>query len=120
MEFKDKNLLELAKFWNKDWEKESPELENVDTMRLWDKAVNAAACESSELELLQALHELKSEEYVEMAYDLRHTFFEHFASLLLEEVKELRTSVEVLLKEHENEPAKITMGQLNRLKGGVR
>jgi len=120
MKFKDKNLLELAEFWNKDWEKESPELEDKNTMSLSDEAINAVACGSSEMELLQALHELKTEEYVETIYDLRSTFFERFASLLLEEVKELRTSVEVLLKEHENEPAKITIGQLNRLKGGLK
>ena len=120
MKFKKMNLLELVEFWNKDWQKETAELENVDTMRSWDTAVNAVASESSELEILQALHSLKSEEYVETVYDLKLEFFERFASLLIEEVKELRISVEVLLKEHETEPARITIGQLNRLKGGIR
>jgi len=52
MEFKDKSLLELVEFWNKDWQKETAELENTNTMRSWDKAVNTIACESSELEIL--------------------------------------------------------------------
>lgn len=120
MKFKDMNLLELAKFWNKDMEKESPELDNTDTMYLWKEAVRATTHESTELEILQALHLFKEADYVEEIFNLRRDFLECFANTLLEEVKELRTSVEVLLKQHESTPANITVGQLSRLKGGVR
>ena len=119
MKFKDKKLLELAEFWNKDWETESPTLEDTNTMRLWEQAINTAARESSELEMLQALHELKDIDYLGEIVNLRERFFESFAFSLLEEMKQLKISVEVLLKEHENEPARITIGQLNRLKRGI-
>ena len=34
-------------------------------------------------------------------------------------IAKLQTTIEVLLKQHENEPATIKVGQLNRLKGGI-
>ena len=49
MKFEKMNLLELVEFWNKDRQKETAELEDVDTMRSGDKAVNAISSESSEL-----------------------------------------------------------------------
>ena len=120
MKFKDKKLLELAKFWIEDWKKESPTLEDPKKMRLWDNALIDANRKSSEMEMLQALHEFRDEDYIESIWAIRESFFDAFANSLIEEVKELRTSVEVLLKEHEIDPARITIGQLNRLKGGIR
>lgn len=40
-------------------------------------------------------------------------------STMLERFETIERSLKVLLKEHENEPAKITIGALNRLKGGL-
>ena len=43
----------------------------------------------------------------------------HPIGLILERIGVIERSVSVLLKEHDHEPAKITIGQLNRLKGGM-
>ena len=40
-------------------------------------------------------------------------------SQIFEELRALENSVKVLLKEKENQPANITVGQLNRLKRGI-
>ena len=40
-------------------------------------------------------------------------------STILERIETIERSISVILKEHENEPAKITIGQLNRLKRGL-
>jgi len=38
---------------------------------------------------------------------------------IIERIATIERSLSVLLKEHESEPAKITIGQLNRLKNGL-
>ncbi len=40
-------------------------------------------------------------------------------SSILERIETIERSISVLLKEHDKEPAKITIGQLNRLKRGL-
>jgi len=40
-------------------------------------------------------------------------------SQIFEDLRAIEKSVKVLLKESENQPANITVGQLNRLKGGI-
>ena len=40
-------------------------------------------------------------------------------SEIFDNIRAIETSVKVLLKEHENEPANITIGQLNRIKRGL-
>ena len=40
-------------------------------------------------------------------------------SSILERIETIERSLSVLLKEHDKEPAKITIGQLNRLKHGL-
>ena len=40
-------------------------------------------------------------------------------SSILERIETMERSLTVLLKEHENEPAKVTIGQLNRIKRGL-
>lgn len=119
MNFEKMNLLELGEFWKKDWESESPKLENPNTMRMWDNAVEFKKRTASELELLQFLHVVKDEEYIETVSNVRHHFFLVICESLQEQVEIIEKSVQMLLKEHEHEPAKITVGQLNRLKGGI-
>jgi len=40
-------------------------------------------------------------------------------SEIFDALRTIETSLKVLLKENENQPANITIGQLNRLKGGI-
>ena len=40
-------------------------------------------------------------------------------SSILERIETIERSLSVLLKEHENEPSKVTIGQLNRIKRGL-
>lgn len=119
MNFRKMKLLELAEFWSQDGEKESPELNDDKTMRLWEDAVNAISYASSDLEILQALHEFKDSDWLEEEDNLKQRFLESFAKDLLDEVKQLKTTVQVLLKQHEGEPANISVGELNDLKGGI-
>ena len=114
------NLAELWKFWFKDWEQETPQLEDPNMMRIWSKNVNRAIGESSLLELIQALHLTYEEiDYLEEEAAMREAVYKRICEGLEERVDTIEKSVQLLLKEHEHEAAKITIGQLNRLKGGL-
>lgn len=119
--FEKMNLKELWKFWIKDWEQEAPELENVDTMCQWEKATDKRIGEATLFELIEANHIAYREEidYLEQMDYMHKRIFSLICESLEERVDVIEKSVKLLLKEHEQEPAKITIGQLNRLKGGV-
>lgn len=120
MDFKEMNLLELIEFWYEDEKKEKPELQIEERMDLWISAYDAAVLKSSELEMLQALHNLKESEWVHDKNTLKKRFIDCFTADLLEEVKQLKTTVALLLKQHEGEPANISVHELNDLKGGLK
>ncbi|MHC4547113.1 MAG: hypothetical protein ACYSYL_21815 [Planctomycetota bacterium] len=111
MDFRKMNLIELGEFWLKDWEKDSPKLE--------DPTVEAAKRAASELELLELLHMFKEEDYIETIWNIKKHLTLRFTEMLEEKVRQIEKSVQVLLKEHDLEQANITIGQLNRLKGGI-
>jgi len=119
MKFEKMSLAELGEFWMKDWEKESPKLEDPNNMRNWDNAVENVKSSASELEMLQFLHMLKEEYDVETVWNVREHLNLQFTEILQERLDQIEKSVKLLLKEHENEQANITIGQLNRLKGGI-
>lgn len=120
MSFKEMNLKELWQFWIKDWKQEAPTLENTLTMRKWEDAINKAIERSSVLELIESLHITDTEiDYLEQVTYMRRAVFDYFCDSLQGQVNQIETSVKLLLKEHENEQADITIGQLNRLKNGI-
>jgi hypothetical protein len=119
MDFRKMNLIELGEFWLKDWEKDSPKLEDPNNMRNWENAVEAAKRAASELELLELLHMFKEEDYIETIWNIKKHLTLRFTEMLEEKVRQIEKSVQVLLKEHDLEQANITIGQLNRLKGGI-
>jgi 2-succinyl-5-enolpyruvyl-6-hydroxy-3-cyclohexene-1-carboxylate synthase len=120
MTFENMSLKELWQFWFKDWEQDAPELENTDTMREWEDATDKAIGNATTLELLEALHIVdKESEWLDQVADMRKKVFQHICEPLQEQVNQIEISVKLLLKELEDEQSSITIGKLNRLKGGI-
>jgi len=123
--FKEMSLLELAEYWNKDWSKEEPELDNDTLMREWESAVPEKIRCASELEILQFLHELREVDYLDVIGKARDGLRESIVWELTEKLGRVEKSLKVLLKETEAEQiphdkrANITPAQLSRLKGGL-
>ena len=117
--FKEMNLVQLMKYFNEEWEKDEPELEDNTTSRLWENTVEEKIRTSSGLEILQALHEVKDIDYLEITVKMRDAFSEIFGYEYIEKLKRVIRSVKLLLKELENQQSSITIGQLNSIKGGI-
>lgn len=119
-EMKDMSIIELMEFWIEDWNKEEPSLEESSISNQWSELVTKKIRGESVLTLLKVL-DLAHEDidYLEELWKIRKYIGEALVGDLYEKVEQIETSVKLLLKEHDLEPAKITVGQLNRLKGGV-
>lgn len=120
MEFKKMSLKELWQFWLKDWEQDAPKLEDTNTMREWEIVTDKAIDKATLYELIEALHISEKEFYYhDQLMNMRKAVFKYICEELEDRVDTIEKSVRLLLKEHEDQAANITIGQLNRLKGGV-
>ena len=114
--FKTMSLMELAAFWNEDWDKKSPELADHHKYELWTDALSKKADKASGLDILTFLHLVKSEEYVEEIDNIRDKFKEEFFYTELQQIAELRVTVDILLEHHRHNNANVSIGQLENLK----
>jgi len=73
----------------------------------------------TELELFYAKYAGENTDYWWDAWDTSITSSYPFEAIL-ERIETIERSLSVLLKEHDKEPAKITIGQLNKIKHGFR
>jgi len=113
-------IIELMEYWTEDWKQESPKLEDRGHYSKWATAVKKKTRTASILDLLKALDFTHTEiDYLEEITDMKARIGLELVGDLYEKVEQIEKSLQMLLKEHEHEPAKITVGQLNRLKGGI-
>ena len=120
-QFANMHLPDLIKYWNADWEKETPLLRNPDNNKIWTTALSNRSDIASPLEILKALQEYDntSDEWVEAIDDMKDKFLGHFAFTILEQLEEVRNTVQVLLDHHKHDNANITIGQYNRIQEGM-
>ena len=114
--FKGMTLLELAEFWNEDWKKPIHELSTTDIFNEWEDAVTDRGRNASALKTLQFLDKIESEEMVDCIDNIRDRFKEEFFYTELQQIAELRVTVDILLEHHRHDNANVSIGQLENLK----
>ena len=114
--FKGMTLLELAEFWNEDWKKPIHELSTTDIFNEWEDAVTDRGKNASALKTLQFLDKIESEEMVDCIDNMRDKFKEEFFYTELQQIAELRVTVDILLEHHRHDNANVSIGQLENLK----
>ena len=117
---KDLSIIELMEFWTKDWATESPTLEDLSNMRVWEEVFKYRSKRATIKDMIEVRHIAdRADMDMPVLWDMGTMLAHAIAGDLYDTVETLTKSVQMLLKEHDKEPAKITMGQLNRLKGGL-
>jgi hypothetical protein len=115
---KEKSLPELAEFYVKDLNKPNPTLVAEDVAEEWNNAMRQAIFTASLKDKIEYLHIIQEMEN----YDIEKPVYDAIREELMDDVigrlDQLEKTVYVLLKQHENDSANISVGQLNRLKGG--
>lgn len=120
-EFEKMSLVELAEFYNMDWEREETLLEDTIVDSQWNAAIKTRLRSASYREMIDALHEFGDLEYtLEGEQAIEKQLRKDLLWRERERLDALEESVTVLLKQVEGEQANIKVGQLNRLKGGLR
>jgi len=121
VKLEEMTIIELMEYWIKDWEQESPRLEHDKSHSSdWEDAVKKKIRASSVLTLLKALDVVHEDiDYLDVVTPMKDRIGLELVGDLYKNVERIEKSVQLLLKEHEHEPAKITIGQLNRMKGGL-
>ena len=118
---KDMTIIELMEYWISEWTKDEPLFENdAVASNEWDTLMRKRARNASLKDLIEVLHRCDADDFDNPTiWDIKTELGQHLVGDLYEKVEQIEKSVQMLLKEHEHEPAKITVGQLNRLKGGI-
>ena len=115
------NIIELVEYWASEWEKDTPLFENdAVASNEWDTLIRKRTRSSSIKDLIEVLHRCDADDLDNPTFwAVGEQLAQNLVGDLYEKFAVLEKSVQLLLKEHEHETAKITIGQLNRLKGGL-
>ena len=112
------SIMELMEYWIKDWETETPALENMSHFREWEVCFKKATNKATVKEMIDVWH-ISDGIDLELLWDMHEKIGKRIVGDLYDKVDTIETSLKLLLKEFGDQPAKITVNQLNRLKSGV-
>ena len=120
-EMKEMSIIELMEYWQTEWSKDAPLFENDRVAsNTFDYLMKEKARTSTFKELIEVLHMCDEGDFDNPTFwEVRSILSRDIVGSLYDDVEQMKKSVKVLLKENEDKPANITIGQLNRLKGGI-